>query len=108
MSLNTKLLLSALGIVAMLTTPAAAQYMHRVTPAGQSVTYNEMPGYNGGGSTVWIPNPDRLGGQRLYPASRSAIYDVMPGSYDVMPGYDSNGVTVSIPNSDRFGVQSQR
>lgn len=102
LSLNTKLVLSALGIVAMLTSPAAAQYTHN------AATYDDMPGYNGAGGTVGIPVPDGSGGPVLRPVNRSAIYDVMPGSYDVIPGYNANGTTVPIPNPDRYGVQSQR
>jgi hypothetical protein len=68
-SLNTKLLLSTFGIVAMLTSPAFAQKRH-VTPANRSAVYNVMPGYdesgmmpgyNGSGAVVGIPNADRYG-----------------------------------------------
>lgn len=60
-SLNTKLTLSALGIVAMLTSPAFAQKRHHVTPASQSAVYNVMPGYDESGGVVEIPNSDRYG-----------------------------------------------
>jgi hypothetical protein len=69
-SLNTKVLLSTFGIVAMLTSPAFAQKRHHVTPANQSAVYNVipgydesgmMPGYNGSGAVVEIPNADRYG-----------------------------------------------
>ena len=69
-SLNTKLAISALGIVAMLTTPAFAQKRHHVTRANQSAVSNTipgydesgvMPGYDESGGVVGIPNPDRYG-----------------------------------------------
>ncbi len=60
-SLNTKLVLSALGIVAMLTSPALAQKPHRVVPANQSAVYNVIPGYDQDGRTVAIPDPDQYG-----------------------------------------------
>ena len=59
-SLNTKLALSALGIVAMLTSPAFAQKRHHVT-ANQSAIYNMIPGYDEGGGVVGIADPDRYG-----------------------------------------------
>jgi hypothetical protein len=66
-SVNTKVLLSTFGIVAMLTSPAFAQKRH-ITPANRSAVYNVMPGYdesgvmpgyNGSGAVVEIPNVDR-------------------------------------------------
>jgi hypothetical protein len=60
-SLNTKLVLSALGIVAMLTSPAFAQKPHHVARANQSAVYNMIPGYDQDGRTVGIPNPDQYG-----------------------------------------------
>jgi len=65
--LNTKLALSAFGIVAMLTSPAFAQKRHHVIPANQSAVYNVVPdynmisGYGESGGVVGIPNPDRYG-----------------------------------------------
>jgi hypothetical protein len=73
-SLNTKLALSAFGIVAMLTSPAFAQKRHHVI-ADQSAVYNVIPGYDESagynmipgygesGGVVGIPNPDRYGVQ---------------------------------------------
>ena len=64
---NTKVLLSALGIVALLASPAFAQKQH-VTHANQSdvssvvPTYDTsgvVPGYNRDGAIVAIPNPDQ-------------------------------------------------
>jgi hypothetical protein len=55
--LNTKLVLSALGIVAMLTTPAFAQKQHHVTYVDQSAVSNTIPGYDKDGRTVEIPAP---------------------------------------------------
>ena len=57
-SLNTKLALSALGIVAMLTSPAFAQKRHH---ANQSAIYNMIPGYDESGGVVGIADPDRYG-----------------------------------------------
>ena len=62
-SLNTKLVLSTFGIVAMLASPAFAQKRHHVTPASQSAVYNVMPGYDESGAVVDIPNSDRYGAQ---------------------------------------------
>ncbi|HUI22671.1 MAG TPA: hypothetical protein VLZ74_16755 [Methylocella sp.] len=58
-SLNTKLVLSALGIVAMLNSPALAQKSHRVARANQSAVYNVVPGFDQDGRTVAIPDPDQ-------------------------------------------------
>jgi hypothetical protein len=77
-SLNTKLVLSAFGIVAMVTSPAFAQKRHHVTPANQSAVHNVIPGY------------------------------VESGGYNMIPGYDESGGVVGIPNADRYGIQSQR
>lgn len=69
-SLSTKLLLSTFGIVAMLTSPAFAQKRHVTPAADRSSVYNVMPGYdetgmmpgyNGSGAVVAIPNADRYG-----------------------------------------------
>jgi hypothetical protein len=60
-SINTKLVLSALGIVAMLSSPAfAKQPNHQVTNADQSAVSgtNTIPGYDRDGNVVAIPNPD--------------------------------------------------
>lgn len=64
--LNTKVVLSALGIVAMVAGPAFAQKRQHVTHANQSDTSSVVhgydapgvPGYNRDGETVAIPNPD--------------------------------------------------
>ena len=66
-SFNTKLVLSSLGIVAMLTSPAFAQKRHHVTSDTQSAVYrdnhsavyNEIPGYDSNGGVVGVPNPDQ-------------------------------------------------
>ena len=69
-ALNAKRVLSALGIVAMLTSPAFAQKRHHVVRADQSAGYNAVPGYNESGAipgynesggVVALPNPDRYG-----------------------------------------------
>ncbi len=62
-SLNTKLVLSALGIVAMLTSPAFAQ-KPQVTHFNQSAASNTIPGYAKDGSVVGIPDPEQYGAQR--------------------------------------------
>jgi hypothetical protein len=65
--LNTKLALSALGVVAMLTSPAFAQKRHHVVPGNNPALYSVVPSYNMisgygvSGSVVEIPNPDRYG-----------------------------------------------
>jgi hypothetical protein len=58
-SLNTKRALAALGVVAMLTSPAFAQKQHHLARANQSAAYNVIPGYDRDGRTVGIPNPDQ-------------------------------------------------
>jgi hypothetical protein len=68
-SLKTKLVLSALGIVAMLTSPAFAQTRHHryvnrsaVTapiPGYQSAVTAPIPGYDKDGGVVGIANPDQ-------------------------------------------------
>ena len=66
--LNTKVMMSALGIVAMLASPALAQKRQHVTHASQSDTSSAVlgydasrvvPGYSKDGATVAIPNPDQ-------------------------------------------------
>jgi hypothetical protein len=66
--LNTKVLLPALGIVAVLASPAFAQKRQHVTHANQSDVPSVVPnydasrvapGYNKDGATVAIPNPDQ-------------------------------------------------
>ncbi len=89
-SLNTKLVLSALGIVAMFTSPAFAQKQHHVTPANQSAVYNVIPGYGESGGYNMIPSYGESGG------------------YNMIPGYGESGGVVGIPNPDRYGVQWQR
>ena len=65
---NTKVVLSALGIVAVLASPAFAQKRQHVTHVNQSdisrvVPANDVsrpvPGYNKDGATVAIPDPDQ-------------------------------------------------
>ena len=66
-SLNTKLVLSAFGVVAMLTSPAAAQKRHHANQSavyGTTPSYDEsgaIPGYDQSGGVVELPNPDRYG-----------------------------------------------
>jgi hypothetical protein len=50
--------LSALGIVALLTSPAFAKTTQRVNQSNQSASQS-IPGYGSDGSTVAIPNPDQ-------------------------------------------------
>jgi len=57
-SLNTKVVLSALGIVAVLTGPAFAKKAHHATPDNQSAVYEAISGYGADGGVVPIPNPD--------------------------------------------------
>ena len=56
-SINVKVVLSALGIVAALASPALAKSPQQ-TGYGASA-YNSIPGYDRDGSVVAIPNPDR-------------------------------------------------
>jgi hypothetical protein len=56
-SLNTKLVLSALGIVAMLTSPAFAKKSHSVTH--EATAYSTISGYDKDGGVVAVPNPDQ-------------------------------------------------
>jgi hypothetical protein len=56
--LNTKVVLSALGIVAVLASPAFAQKRQHVTHLNQSESSNGIPGYDRNGNTVTIPDPD--------------------------------------------------
>jgi len=53
-SLNLKLVLSALGIVVALASPAFAKTSQQAANG-----YNSIPGYDRDGSVVAIPNPDR-------------------------------------------------
>jgi hypothetical protein len=55
-SLNMKLVLSALGIVAMLTGPAFAKKAHQATQGTSSS--GTIPGYDKDGGVTGIPNPD--------------------------------------------------
>ena len=66
--LNTKVVWSALGIVALLANPAFAQKRQHVTHANQSDVSSMVPGYdasrvvpgyNKDGATVAIPDPDQ-------------------------------------------------
>ena len=68
-SLNTKSVLSALGIVAMLAGPAFAKVQHQAVQTSGPAIYNVVPGYDAGanvipgydrnGAVVAIPNPDQ-------------------------------------------------
>jgi hypothetical protein len=63
-TLNTKLVLSALGIVAMLTSPALAKKPQHVTShVSQSAVSDPIPGYARDGSVVEIQDPDQNGAQ---------------------------------------------
>ena len=62
-SLNTKLILSALGIVAMLTSPAFAKKSHQAIHVNESADYNTIPSYDRDGGVVGIPDPDQSGTQ---------------------------------------------
>ena len=67
--LNTKVVWSALGIVALLANPAFAQKRQHITHTNQSdvssvvLSYDTStrvaPGYDKDGATVAIPNPDQ-------------------------------------------------
>jgi hypothetical protein len=67
--LKTKVALSALGIVALLASPAFAQKRRHFTHVNQSdqsgvvpgydASGVVVPGYNKDGATVAIPNPDQ-------------------------------------------------
>ena len=56
--LNTKAVLSALGIVAVLASPAFAQKRQHITHLNQSESSKVIPGYNRNGTPVAIPDPD--------------------------------------------------
>jgi hypothetical protein len=77
-SFNSKLALSALGIVAMLSSAASAHKPHHIARADQMAIYNVVPGYDQDARVAEIP------------------------------GYDQDGRTVGIPNPDQYGIQSQR
>jgi hypothetical protein len=62
-SLDTKLVLSALGIVAMLTSPAFAKKAHQASHPSESAVYNTIPGYDKDGGVVGIPDPEQSGTQ---------------------------------------------
>ena len=54
-SLNTKLVLSTFGIVAMLTSAAFAKTPQQVTHNNGSAVYDAIPGYDREGGVVGIP-----------------------------------------------------
>lgn len=56
--LNMKVALSALGIVAMLASPAFAQKRQDVTHPNRTDVSKATPGYDKNGATVAIPDPD--------------------------------------------------
>jgi hypothetical protein len=60
-SLNTKLVLSTLGIVAMLTSPAFAKKPQQVTHNNGSAVYDAIPGYDREGGVAGIPDPNQNG-----------------------------------------------
>jgi len=62
-SFNTKLVLSALGIAAMLTGPAFAKKPHQSTQVNDSANYVAIPSYDKDGAVVGIPDPDQSGAQ---------------------------------------------
>jgi hypothetical protein len=62
-SFDAKLVLSALGIVAMLTSPAFAKKAHQVSHVSESGVYNTIPGYDKDGGVVGIPDPDQSGAE---------------------------------------------
>jgi hypothetical protein len=80
-SLKPKLFLSALGIVAMLMSPAFAQTRHYGSYVNQSAVTAPIPGYQ---STVTAP----------LPSYQSAV--TAP-----IPGYDKDGGVVGISNPDQ-------
>jgi hypothetical protein len=56
-SINTKSVLAALGIVALLASPAFAKKAHVVRD--QSGVSQAIPGYDANGGVVGIPDPDQ-------------------------------------------------
>jgi hypothetical protein len=56
-SINTKSVLAALGIVAMLASPAFAKKAHVVRD--QSGVSQAIPGYDANGGVVNVPDPDQ-------------------------------------------------
>ena len=56
-SIGTKLVLSALGITAMLMSPVLAKKPHQATQGTEM--YSTISGYDKDGGVVAIPNPDR-------------------------------------------------
>jgi hypothetical protein len=62
-SFDAKLVLSALGIVAMLTSPAFAKKAHQVSHVNESGVDNTIPGYDKDGGVVGIPDPDQSGAE---------------------------------------------
>ena len=57
--LNPKLVVSALGIVAVLSSPAFAKKLVHVTHTNPSAVSQPIPGYDEAGATVGIPDPDQ-------------------------------------------------
>ena len=58
-TLNVKLVLSAVGIAALLTGPAFAKKAPRANQDTQTTVSQTIPGYAADGTTVAIPDPDR-------------------------------------------------
>jgi len=57
-SLNPKIVLTAVGIAALLASPAFAAKKKHTPPADQTSS-DTIPGYASDGTVVAIPNPDR-------------------------------------------------
>jgi hypothetical protein len=65
-TLNTKVALSALAIVAVLSSPALAKSHHQASQDNSAATYNvapgnEIAGYDSEGGVVGVANPDQYG-----------------------------------------------
>jgi|GEM_PF-6646695 hypothetical protein len=62
--LGTKTMISALALVALLTTPALAAKRHQPIQDAAVAGYydaNAIPGYDSQGNVVAVPNPDQYG-----------------------------------------------
>jgi len=68
-NLNAKVALSALAIVAMISSPAFAKSRHQVSQDNSAAAYNaaapgsDIPAYDSEGGVVGIANPDQYGAQ---------------------------------------------
>jgi hypothetical protein len=64
--LNPKMVLVALGTVALLASPAFAAKKKHTSPANQAETTSQtIPGYAADGSVVAVPDPDHRGQAQL-------------------------------------------